>query len=172
MDIYILFSPVLVCTVLLLLSSRRSHMYKTPRGPVEKIGKFSLQVSFELLFSELKIHITSRNSQTTDHFLYIEVCASLYSTSVQSFHSSPSPFLRPRNVGASLRVMFHVPYRNVQFSLSLALVQFAVPDLPQRPILVINGEGLNLWYPFFHWIKDNLKLFGSWGGYMDMVYSD
>jgi hypothetical protein len=139
----------------------------------------SLQVTFELLFSELKhpasygisYHRTHRQLTIFfyDLFFCIEVCVPLSSTPAQLFHSSPSPFMRPRPRGGYLRVMLHVPYRNVQSSLSLASVQFAVPDLPQHPItdagnamgpsVMLNRylqTGL-IYDPLSHWIT-NLPL--------------
>ena len=103
-------------------------MYKKPS---RKWVKISLQDTCELQFSELKSHLgTHRNRQLTilfyDLFLYIEACAPLSSTSVLSYLSSPSPFMRLR-----------LPW-NVQASLSLAeaLDHFALPFLSQHPLLV------------------------------------
>ena len=55
---------------------------------------------------------------------YIEVCVPLSSTSGQSFHSSPSPFMRPRK--------FHICH-NVELLLPMSLTggHFAIP--PQHP---------------------------------------
>jgi hypothetical protein len=60
--------------------------------------------------------------------LIIEVCVPLSSTSAQSFHSSPSPYMQPHPLFA---MVYH--YRNVHSNLSLALVQLAFPGdlLPQ-----------------------------------------
>lgn len=134
-DIYNFFFSGLQRTVL--VSARRpSPMYK---NPVWIWVKISLQVTCELLlFSELKnfasiSHLETHRQLTIFLRLYIEVCVPLSSTSSRSFHSSPLPFMRPRPP----RVMLN--YRNVHSipSLAWALVQLAVPDLP-------DAESLNL----------------------------